>query len=571
MNALPALPAYPALSHALLEQYFNTHCREQGIATPPASKMDPAKLPPALQQRSREIRCTPFALPLRGGQRQLFGIVLQHSAIGWHRLDPDLWLLENERWQLLAEAAQLADLIADHLAASTADGSARERATRLKHAMRNSIAHAYRYQRPALAATCDFVRAEQSLRQGHVFHVTSKATEGFDDADLRRYAPELGARFRLHYFAVAPALYAATHATPADPAARAEATRLLQGQPAADWPLLPCHPWQAAHLLDQPAIALCLARGELVSLGPLGEVAIPTSSVRTVWLPAQACFLKLALDIRITNFVRNNPPEHVRRALDASRALAQLPRAAIDGPHFRVLLETGAQSLALDDAALLAGTTVLHREGLERAALSRFEVVAGVLEDADGGDSRLAQLLRQAGAGGAARSDLVRAWWRRYLDITLRPLLALLLDHGIGLEAHLQNSLVRFDDGWPGCALVRDMEGATVSRGSAAAAALPHDSAALYDEDEAWRRFQYYVLVNHLGQVAAMLARCTEVDEDVLWADLGACLAGTEHPRIAQLLQQPTLPAKANLLSSFAERGERPLYVAIPNPLRRTA
>lgn len=567
MNALPVLPAHPPLSHALLEQYFNTHCRELGIAAPPAADIEVSRLPAPLQRRIGQTGRAPFALPLHDGW-QLVGIVLQHSAIGWHRLDEGLWLAQDNQWQRLDDAGQLADLIADHLAASADDAGAEARAARLKQAMHNSIVHAHRYhQQPLLPGACAFVRAEQCLRQGHVFHVTSKATEGFDEADLLRYAPELGARFRLHYFAVAPDQYLANGTDALDPSARAEARQLLHGQAAADWPLLPCHPWQAAHLLEQPAIAERLARGEMVSLGPLGEVAIPTSSVRTVWLPQQARFLKLALSIRITNFIRDNPPEHVRRALDASSALASLPARAIDSPSFRVLLETGAQGLALDDARLLAATTVLQRQALQAEAMSRFQVMAGVLEGADG-HTGLSWLLREAAHGGTLGPGSVRAWWRRYLEVTLRPLLALFLEHGVGLEAHLQNSLVRFDEGWPASALVRDMEGATVSRGSAAAACLAADSAALYDDDEAWHRFQYYVLVNHLGQVAAVLARCTEVDEHALWADIAACLSATGHPRIAQLLQAQTLPAKANLRSSFAERGERPLYVQVLNPLR---
>ncbi len=567
----PALPESSPLAHALLEQYFNTHCREQGIAVPPPADIERSKLPLALQQRLIETGLAPFALTLRGGL-QLVGVVLQQSPIGWHRLDRGLWLARDRQWQVIDDACQLADLIADHLAATTSEAGGPARAVRLKLAMRNSIAHAQRYhQQSPLPAPCPFVRAEQCLRQGHVFHVTSKATEGFDEADLLRYAPELGARFRLHYFAVAPTHILANSTFELDPSARAEARQLLQDQPSAEWPLLPCHPWQAAHLLEQPAIAADLGQGHLVSLGPLGEVAIPTSSVRTVWLPQQACFLKLSLSIRITNFVRDNPPEQVQRALDASRAIAGLPARMTNSPSFRVLLETGAHGLALlDDTRLLAATTVLQRQALQQEAMSRFQVMAGVLEGG-GAETGLPGLLREAAHGGGLGPGGVRAWWRRYLEITLRPLLTLFLEQGIGLEAHLQNSLVRFDEGWPAAALVRDMEGATVSRGSAAAASLAPDSAALYDDDEAWHRLQYYLLVNHLGQVAAVLARCSEVDERLLWADIATCLSTIEHPRIARLLRARTLPAKANLLSSFAERGERPLYVPVVNPLRGNA
>jgi len=35
----------------------------------------------------------------------------------------------------------------------------------------------------------------------------------------------------------------------------------------------------------------------------------------------------------------------------------------------------------------------------------------------------------------------------------------------------------------------------------------------------------------------------------------------------ADLLSSPVLPAKANLIGRFAGRGERPLYVDVPNPM----
>lgn len=40
------------------------------------------------------------------------------------------------------------------------------------------------------------------------------------------------------------------------------------------------------------------------------------------------------------------------------------------------------------------------------------------------------------------------------------------------------------------------------------------------------------------------------------------------HNLIQDLLTSATLPAKANLLSRFHQRGETPLYVEIPNPMR---
>ena len=62
-----------------------------------------------------------------------------------------------------------------------------------------------------------------------------------------------------------------------------------------------------------------------------------------------------------------------------------------------------------------------------------------------------------------------RAWLERYLEVSLRPLTRLLVRHGIGLEAHTQNSLVALDDGWPARFVVRDLEGVSLNRDHPAA------------------------------------------------------------------------------------------------------
>jgi siderophore synthetase component len=110
----------------------------------------------------------------------------------------------------------------------------------------------------------------------------------------------------------------------------------------------------------------------------------------------------------------------------------------------------------------------------------------------------------------------------------------------------------------------------------------------LYDPDDAWRRFAYYVVVNHVGHVVATVAAVAGVDERPLWDEVAAVIvgeltrasagpgtwaepAGSGVPpceRLRRALLGPELPAKANLLSTLLGRGEQPLYVAVPTPYR---
>ena len=567
------LPQLAAIERRLVEQYLNTYCRETGCFDPRLAPAEPGPVELHAQiEVWRADGLMPYIVSFAPTGYQLAGALTYYSLIGYHRVAPFAWIGRNCNWlPLTDDAMPFVDLIADTLATANSlpTDVAEHYRDHLKTLMRNSVDKARRYHRyQPIGGRSPFLAAEQGLRFGHIFHVTSKASEGFSEEDMQRYAPELGASFRLHYFAVVTSLLDARAVDggvlPIDPEAAHFAKDLLAG---GDYRLLPCHPWQANYLLSLPEIDVLVKDLSLISLGPLGEVAWPTSSVRTVWLPGQSLFLKLSLNIRITNFIRNNPPEQVERALDASLAVLMLPQDALE-PTFRILPELGSQTLKLPSEALRAACAVVYRQAMLAAVADEVQVVASVLEEPADGEIPLLALLRQAAGRQAPDQALIRIWWARYLDVTLLPLLRLFSDYGISLEAHLQNAMVAFHDGWPVRGYARDMEGTCISRGRFPFLdRMAPDSPALYEEQQAWHRFQYYVLVNHVGHVIACLARTGLTTEATLWQDTAVRLNATGNLLAQQLLNQPTLPAKANMLSSFHQQGECPAWVEIPNPM----
>ncbi len=113
------------------------------------------------------------------------------------------------------------------------------------------------------------------------------------------------------------------------------------------------------------------------------------------------------------------------------------------------------------------------------------------------------------------------------------PALAAFAEHGVVLEAHLQNTLVAVDtDGIPVQALFRDAEGVKL---------LPEVSRAT-----GWERLVYCLVVNHLVEVAgALVERHPSLDP---WPAARRELARHDLPEIPALLSSPTLPGKTNLL-----------------------
>jgi siderophore synthetase component len=565
-----------SLDRRLLEQYFNTYCRETGHFDPrvlPDVDRDLAHGLRAVVQGWRDAGLGVASVTFPGDGSRLYVALDYFSPIGFHRIGryavvqfPDGNHASFDGIDALT--SRIAHSLEYRLPSGNPEWLARFTALMRDSVERVRYYHAQRSDREASA----FLRAEQSLRFGHVFHVTSKASEGFAEVDMQAFAPELGASFRLHYFAVATRWLDTRSIDdtrpPVDPEAMHAAAALLGDS---EYRLLPCHPWQAEYLLQQDAIRELLARRELISLGPLGEVVWPTSSVRTVWLPMQRRFLKLPLNVRITNFVRNNPPEQVARALDASLYIAALPAESRASAAFEVLLDGASASLETNDDALRASTTVLYRAGMRDGVGDDAQVLATVLEEPVEGDSELTLLLREA-LGSAPDDEQITAWWARYLEATLMPLLRLFACYGVSLEAHLQNSMVAFRDGWPVRGYVRDMEGASISRARCVhPLQLPEDSPVLYRDEDAWKRFLYYVLVNHVGHVIAGAARSGYGDEAMLWRVTAEVWSRDAELAVVALLDdvrgRATLPAKANMMSCFGRHGEAPAWVDIPNPL----
>ena len=576
------------VEQAAIARLLNTFLREVVAASEPSEQQAPS-----LQQSLRRFG-RPLCIELAHSKLTLMTAARRASPSGHHELGGEVHLLDQRgRARELRDAVSVARALLDELRLREGDSSdVGRRHAELLADIERSLANTRLFANAALSApslltlrgAARVSAAERSLVFGHPFHPAPKS----DDAgpiSLTPYRPELAASFQLHYLAVAPDARVERRLSGEqaleDPAVREEARARLPSS-AQDWPLLPVHPWQVTPLLAQAELAPLVRRDRVIPLGALGEPVVATSSVRTVYAPAQQMFLKLSLSARITNFVRENPREQLERSLDASKVLDSLGSAS---QGLTILPELAYRGLctgvASADGAAFAKSAVLYRCARALADHGESGVVASLLEPPlHGREATIIQLLRQAAIARGAQltTALVGSWLAAYCHAVFVPALALFFRHGVSLEAHVQNSLVDFRDGWPVRLLVRDLEGTTISRRHALEQSRYHgllsdDSPVLVDEKEAWQRVLYYLIVNHAMHVVSTLAAYGPAEEWQLWLVLRASLQdGLDDcngytPHLHELFERSELPAKANLISRFAARSERPLYVSVPNPL----
>lgn len=432
-------------------------------------------------------------------------------------------------------------------------------------------------------AEAAYLLSEQNMRTGHPFHPAPKSRSGWTADEERRYSPEFRAAFQLHYFAVARERV--VQAAVDSPTADALLAKITGMPSTASEIFLPVHPWQANWLRRQPFVGKALAAGWLRDLGEGGPHFHATASIRTLLAEGADHFLKLSLNARITNCIRNNALHELERALAATRLYrAVAPEMGRCFPHFHVLEEVGFLTILPTDATDAAqretadGFGLLLRQSLRpQLPAESMPVVCGAVfgNAADGRRFALAAIERFAAARNLPIEEGMLSWFGAYAEALFFPLAYLLFEHGLVFEPHMQNLIAVFaGDGQPVQVFLRDLElTRRVENGAHADSDYRHLPCSA---EFGWTRLAYCLLVNHLCEAISTLSQGDPDRHLRLWGVLRYVLQSylERHPspeaarRIRGLLAGEPLPLKGNLLTRFLRQPDRQArYLPLNHPL----
>ncbi|WP_408956926.1 IucA/IucC family protein [Natrinema sp. 74] len=501
-----------------------------------------------------------------------------------------------------ADAATLASLVVKDLSLERADGSVPdellERVLRSKRNVEIFVRARERDEARLYDEQLSFRDAEQALVFGHHRHPTPKSRQGIAARNRETYAPELRGSFPLHYFRADPDLVASDSVL--DRRATTWVKDALRDDDSVSASfveehvddgdaLLPVHPWQAEYLLDQPHIRRHLGDG-IEYLGGVGREFYPTTSVRTLYAPDAPFMVKSSLHVKITNSVRTNK----RPELDRGVAVAELLDTAFGDeladafPNFDIVRDPAFLALDVGDERESGLETILRANPFRGDLAERSTPLVSLCQDAIAGQSRLGRLVTTIAEREGRDTDAVsEAWFRKYLQIAIRPVLWLYLVQGVGVEAHQQNSVLTLDeDGYPSEFRYRDNQGFYFpeSQYSDVDAYLPgvgERADTVCADAIADERLRYYVVLNNALDVINAFGSAGLVDERRLLALLREELerARDRYDRpssdfLAPLLESPTVPCKANLLTRFRGLDElendlenQSVYADVKNPL----
>jgi siderophore synthetase component len=277
-------------------------------------------------------------------------------------------------------------------------------------------------------------------------------------------------------------------------------------------------------------------------------------SLRTLDL-GHGWHVKTAVDVQMTSAVRTISPAAVRNGPAVSALLARLGRRAGIG----IMREVAAGAVLVDGQPCRSLAMVRRRAPVPAPGSALLPLAVLAAPSPATGAPILTEAVTWGYRGRPLRfaADLVR--------LLLPPLLRL-LDLGVALEAHGQNTLVLLRGGRPRRLWYRDLGGVRLSprRLGPDLPTLHGDLAS--DDPEVLRTKLFAALAVVLGELAATLTGAYGVAPGEFWRLVADVVTGVDVPDAAALFG-PTLPVKATTAMRLAADPIEDLWATVPNPL----
>jgi len=503
---------------------------------------------------------------LRADELEVAGVVVplaQTHALGLHAPRRGIALGDPlDHWSRIAVALGCDAATTLRIAAELDDGRAR--------LVLAELASRVRALRTTRLADDDPRRsdAEHFVTRGHPWHPMVKTRMGLGWADNVRLAPELCARAMIDSVELP---LGSVRRMGDDDALAAAGVVLAEGGVRlpilrAQWSRIGAPLRALMRRVDAPAI-----------------VGRSLASLRTVALDGHGIHVKLALDVLTTSARRTVSPMSVANATVVSALLERIrARDPLTVGALSIMREVASAGLA--PATFGAEARQIGVIVRDASVLDPSSIVCAAIGERDENDEPYLQRLVAGFPGSSTQQAdaLVIAYSTRLVP----PLLRLWTAHGIALEPHMQNTIVRLDDGRIRGFVVRDLGGVRIhrprlERAGHALAFEPGSFIVTDDEDEASDKLAHALVHAHLSTLLRELVAHCGYDEALGWRRIGDVVDARLHEwssdssladavaRDRARLFAPRIRAKALLRMRIDDRSSEYRYVWLDNPLAR--
>ncbi|SEM51098.1 Siderophore synthetase component [Mesobacillus persicus] len=447
---------------------------------------------------------------------------------------------------------------------------------------------------------------EQLSVSGHLLHPCTKSKIGLSIDEIMDYSAEFDSSVPVYFAAIHKEIaYHNPKIKSEDihqfwlkeyPELASEMTKvcLENNQNFDDFYIIPVHPWQKEHTMSS-LYSEEIAKGQIL----FAETSVPvkpTLSVRTV-LPEKKNFhMKLPINVQMTSAVRTISPNSIHNGPEITLILNEILKReeslndtlAIIGEEIGVRFQSNdASEPNFRDrnknlSYLIRKTPASFLEEREHAvvacALFNLSPVTN--------DLLVYEIFDQfhlRNAENTLQENLV-LFFEKYMTVVLSSVIPLMTKYGIGLEAHLQNTLIVLQEYEPVKVVIRDLGGVRIDtnrleRKGFYGSYFPGSATINPDEVGMQNKVIHTVFQSHIGELTYYLAKKYGVSEQYFWdlvkqictdifEELGkdeTIRANIESDRAAILGK--TVQTKALTLMRLTDDVTDYAFIDLPNPL----
>lgn len=339
-----------------------------------------------------------------------------------------------------------------------------------------------------------------------------------------------------------------------------------------DYKVILVHPWQYEHTIRNK-FKEWLQDHILIST-PFHVPSKATSSFRTMSLINHPYHVKLPVNVQATSAVRTVSPE-----------------TTIDGPKLsqalhRELNQYTQLDVALEPYGLFAKTD--SDDARQLACIIREKpftkddgilLVTGALVNKNVVDNEITVDSYLKWINDDINQHTIHQFMRNYTRQLVTPLLALIQDYGIALEAHMQNTLVHLGPKYQIQFIVRDLGGSRIDI-KTLSLKLKHieveNKSLLADSiEEVIMKFQHAVVQNQLAELIFHFKKYDFIKEEELFniiqEEIEVAINDTKPhaDTLRKVLFGPTITVKALLKMRMKKKVKKYLNISLDNPIKR--
>ncbi|OEH91748.1 IucA/IucC family protein [Bacillus solimangrovi] len=437
--------------------------------------------------------------------------------------------------------------------------------------------------------------SESMVVEGHPLHPSTKVKRGLSEQEVKQYAPEFEHEIPLLIVLVRRKFVQETTVTfgeapllfKLNPTLEEVCNEIVRmtGQSLDDYIPFIVHPWQYENVLPD-LYAEELSKGDIVPV-PYQLTSRATLSFRTMNLLDSNFHVKLPVRIQATSAVRIVSPEITVDGPVLSNLFEKIVRKDMNALKQLIVLKEpyGAYFKKDDDqqlrgknlAFLLREDPYVHLNVGERA----FVAASLTANNPYTGVPTIIDVMKERYKGSQITFEKVAAFIREYALVFIPPLIHLIQNYGIALEAHMQNTIICVKDCQVKRVMIRDLGGVRIDeemlKKSFPELKLENSSLTSESLHGVIRKFHHAVIQNHIGDLLFCVSRHFDIDESSLWTVICEVVEQSlnkqlpNYKLIYDYLFSNEIKTKALLKMRMSDTAKTYSYSSFPNPLVKGA